>query len=414
MKNHDFFEIISRVEFETLLKSFTAVETETVSIADAFGLVLGENIVSPEDLPPANRSCMDGYAVNARDAFGATEGNPAYLECSATLKVDENPDFELQPGECAGIPTGGTLPDGADAVVMVEHTQELGAGTIEIRKSSAPGEHTMLKGEDTAKGDIIFQAGHKVRFQDVGLLAALGIKDVSIHRKPRVGIISTGDELVEIDSPQKVGTIRDVNSHTLRCLVNESGAEAVNYGIVRDELDKLESTLAKAVAENDLVLLSGGSSVGMRDLTVQAIESMQDSEILAHGVAISPGKPTILGRAGSKPVMGLPGQVTSVQVVMLSLVVPFLRHLMGQEDAFSGAERMLVQAELGRNTVSKPGREDYVRMKLTYRDGEQPLADPVYGKSGLLKTMIQADGLMIIPADTEGFYAGNMVNIWKI
>ncbi|TIH19309.1 molybdopterin molybdenumtransferase MoeA [Marinifilum sp. JC120] len=414
MKNHEFFEIISRVEFETLLNSFTAVDTEKVSISDACGLVLGEDIISPEDLPPANRSCMDGYAVNARDAFGATEGNPTYLECSATLKVDENPDFELQPGECAAIPTGGTLPDGADAVVMVEHTQELGAGTIEIRKSSAPGEHTMLKGEDAAKGDTVFQAGHKVRFQDAGLLAALGMKEVAIHRKPRVGIISTGDELVEIDSPQKVGTIRDVNSHTLRCLVTEAGAEAVNYGIVRDELDKLKSTLTKAIAENDLVLLSGGSSVGMRDLTVQAIESMKNSEILAHGVAISPGKPTILGRAGSKPVLGLPGQVTSVQVVMLSLVVPFIRQLMGQKDAFSTSGRTMIQAELGRNTVSKPGREDYVRMKLINREDGLPLAEPIYGKSGLLKTMIQADGLMIIPADTEGFYAGNTVNIWKI
>ncbi len=357
---------------------------------------------------------MDGYAVNARDAFGATEANPAYLECCAELKVDEAPNFILKPGECAAIPTGGTLPEGADAVVMVEHTHELGSGTVEIRKSSAPGEHTMLKGEDTAKGDTIFKAGHKIRFQDVGLLAALGIKKITIQQKPRVGIISTGDELVEIDSPQKVGTIRDVNSHTLRCLVSEAGAEPVNYGIVRDELKKLESTLKKAISENDLVLLSGGSSVGMRDLTVQAIESMADSKILAHGVAISPGKPTILGQVGKKPVLGLPGQVTSVQVVMLSLVVPFIRHIMGQKDAFLTNDRPVVLAELSRNTVSKPGREDYVRIKLTLRDGDIPLAQPIYGKSGLLKTMIQADGLMIIPADTEGFYAGEKINIWLI
>lgn len=412
--SHDFFNIISRKDFETLLKTFPATGLEKIAIADAFGLVLGEDIISPEDLPPANRSCMDGYAVNARDAFGATEGNPAYLECCAQLRVDENPDFKLKPGECAAIATGGTLPEGADAVVMVEHTHELGSGTIEIRKSSAPGEHTMLKGEDAAEGDTIFKAGHKVRFQDVGLLAALGLKEVSIRKKPRIGIISTGDELVEIDSPPKVGTIRDVNSHTLRCLVSEAGAEAVSYGIVRDELKKLESTLKKAISENDLVLLSGGSSVGMRDLTVQAIESMPDSEIIAHGVAISPGKPTILGKVGKKPVLGLPGQVTSVQVVMLSLVVPFIRHIMGQKDAFSTAERPVIRAELARNTVSKPGREDYVRMKLTMRDDDIPLAQPIYGKSGLLKTMIQADGLMIIPADTEGFYAGEKINIWLI
>lgn len=412
--NHEFFKIISRSEFQDLLKTFPSTGTETVPIAESFGLVLGEAIVSPEDLPPAQRSCMDGYAVNARDAFGASESNPAYLECRAELKVDENPDFFLNSGECAAIPTGGTLPEGADAVVMVEHTHELGAGTIEIRKSSAPGDHTMLKGEDAAKGETVFNAGHKVRFQDIGLLAALGIGNVQVHSRPRIGIISTGDELVEIDAPQRVGTIRDVNSHTLRCLVDQGGAKAVNYGIVRDDLGKLQSTLAKAIEENDLVLLSGGSSVGMRDLTVQAIEAMPDSKILAHGVAISPGKPTILGRAGDKPVLGLPGQVTSVQVVMLSLVIPFIRHIMGQSDAFSTSDRPSIQAELEKNTVSKPGREDYVRMKLTPREGNIPLASPVYGKSGLLRTMIQADGLMVIPADTEGFYAGDKVSVWII
>ncbi|WP_031480543.1 molybdopterin molybdotransferase MoeA [Maridesulfovibrio frigidus] len=412
--NHDFFNIISREEFESFLLSFAPTDIEMSPISDAFGLVLGEDIVSPEDLPPASRSCMDGFAVNARNAFGATEGNPAYLECCAELRVDEAPDFVLKSGDCAAIATGGTLPEGADAVVMVEHTQELGSGTIEIRKSSAPGEHVMLKGEDTAKGEKIYEAGHAVRFQDVGLLAALGIKNVSIHKKPRVGIISTGDELVEIDSPPRIGSIRDVNSHTLRCLVSKAGAIPVNYGIVRDEIDKLEATLAKAIAENDLVLLSGGSSVGMRDLTVQAIEAMPDSEIIAHGVAISPGKPTILGKAGSKPVLGLPGQVTSVQVVMLSIVMPFIRHLMGEKNSFSRLDRPVKQAELGRNTPSKPGREDYVRVKLEHREGKLPLALPIYGKSGLLKTLIQADGLMIIPADTEGSYAGQEIQVWMI
>ncbi|WP_320172253.1 gephyrin-like molybdotransferase Glp [Maridesulfovibrio sp.] len=412
--NHEFFKIISRDEFQTLLMNFRSTGTKASTISDAFGMVLGEDIVSPEDLPPVSRSCMDGYAVNARDAFGAGESNPAYLECRAELRVNEKPDFTLNPGECAAIPTGGSLPDGADAVVMVEHTQDLGAGTIEIRKSSAPGDHTMLRGEDAAKDELIFKAGHRIRFQDVGLLAALGIGSIPVHKRPKVGIISTGDELMEITAPPKPGTIRDVNSHTLRCLVSQAGGIPVNYGIVRDELDKLESTLARAVAENDLVLLSGGSSVGMRDLTVRAIESMPESEILAHGVAISPGKPTILGRSGEKPIMGLPGQVTSVQVVMLALVAPFIRHLMGQTDAFSTSGRPVVMAELARNTVSKPGREDYIRVRLTERSNELPLAQPIYGKSGLLKTMIQADGLMIIPADTEGYYSGRSVQIWMI
>lgn len=412
--HHDFFDIISREKFESLLLSFNPTSSENKPITEAYGLVLAENIISPEDLPPANRSCMDGYAVHARDVFGATEGNPAYLEQCAQLRVNEAPDFTLKHGECAAIPTGGTLPDGADAVVMVEHTQELGSGTIEIRKSSTPGEHTMLKGEDAAKGRIIYEAGHAVRFQDVGLFAALGIGCVQVHKKPRIGIISTGDELVEIESPPRAGTIRDVNSHTLRCLVSKAGGIPTNYGIVRDELDKLESTLRRAISENDLVLLSGGSSVGMRDLTVRAIESMEDSQILAHGVAISPGKPTILGKAGTKPVLGLPGQVTSVQIIMLSIVMPFIKHLMGQKDSFICLDRPIVMAELERNTPSKQGREDYIRVKLKHRKGKVPLAGPVYGKSGLLKTMVNADGLMIIPADLEGSYAGEQIQVWLI
>lgn len=411
---HDFFKIISRIQFQDLLRNFPATEALEIPIDAGYKKVLASNVFSAEDLPPVNRSCMDGFAVNAEDVFGSGETNPSYLECVADLAVNQFPDFCLKTGECAKIPTGGTLPEGSNAVIMVEHTKEMGAGTIEIRKSATPGENAMLKGEDCTKNELIFKKGHKLRFQDIGLLAALGIDKINVHKKPDIGIISTGDELVEISSPQIPGTVRDVNSSTLRCMISESGGNPVNYGIVKDDLKKLKSTLEQALAENNLVLLSGGSSVGMRDLTVQAIDAMKNSRILAHGVAISPGKPTILGESEGKPILGLPGQVTSMQVVMLVLVMPFIRHLMGEENAFAVTDRNLCPAELARNTASKSGREDYVRVKLEYRQYDKPLAHPVLGKSGLLKTMVNSDGLMIIPADTEGSYAGQGIKVWRI
>ncbi|WP_027180207.1 gephyrin-like molybdotransferase Glp [Maridesulfovibrio bastinii] len=409
---HDFFDIISRDAFQKLLLEFPCSGTESVSIEEACGRFAAVDILSPEDLPPVNRSCMDGFAVNAADVFGSGESEPSYLECVAELGVDQYPDFEISPGECARIATGGTLPEGSDAVVMVEHTGIMGADTVEIRKSAAPGENVMLKGEDCAKGKAVLKEGQKIRFQDVGLLAALGISEIKVHKKPSVGILSTGDELTDIKSGSIPGKMRDVNSYTLRCLVEKAGGIPQNYGIIGDNLEALKSALKKALAENDLVLLSGGSSVGVRDFTVQAIEEMKDSAILAHGVAISPGKPTILGKSEGKPILGLPGQVTSVQIIMLVLVIPFIKHISGSKNPFKG--RVLIPAELARNTASKQGREDYVRVKLEKRENNLPLAHPLIGKSGLLRTMTEAEGLMVIAEDTEGSYAGKQVEIWLL
>lgn len=415
---HGFFTIISRAEFEALLRGFAPLPSETVDLAGAAGRVLSEDLIAPHDWPLLHRSCMDGYAVNARDVFGAGESNPGYLECTAALPIDKLPDIVLNPGECARIATGGVLPEGADAVVMVEHTQamqdEAVGGTIEIRKSVAPFDNVMQRGEDAREGGVALPAGTVLRPQEVGLAAALGFETVPLSRRPRVGILSTGDELIEVGRTPKPGQVRDVNTHTVAALVEQADGIPVTYGIIRDDLESLSAALEKAIAENDLVLLSGGSSIGVRDLTVQAIEAMEDAEIQAHGVAISPGKPTILGRVGNKPVLGLPGQVTSALVVVHVLVLPLIRSLQGDPKAFSSADRCLRKAELARNVASKPGREDYVRIRLEQRDGQPPLAHPVLGKSGLLRTIVQADGLAVIPADAEGLYAHELIDIWIV
>lgn len=412
--SHGFFTIISRADFEALLKEFAPLVAETVPLSRAAGRVLAEDIRAAHDWPLLDRSCMDGYAVNARDIFGSSETNPGYLECTATLSIDELPDTVIMPGECARIATGGVLPEGADAVVMVEHTQEMGDGTIEMRKSAAPGENVMQRGEDARSGEVALAAGTVIRPQETGLAAALGFEELSLVRRPRVGILSTGDELIEVGETPRPGQVRDVNSGTVASLVEQAGGDPTCYGIIKDDLASLSRALEKSISENDLTLLSGGSSIGVRDLTVEALESMNDSELLAHGVALSPGKPTILGRVGGKPVLGLPGQVTSALVVMHVLILPLVRHLQGDEGAFDDNRRPMRQAELARNVASKPGREDYVRVRLEERAGEVPLAHPVLGKSGLLRTMILANGLAAIPAESEGVYEGQMLDVWMV
>ncbi len=419
--NHDFFTIISREAFEDLLRTFAPLPTEKVPLDNAAGRILGESLQAAHDWPLSDRSCMDGYALDARDAFGASEQNPVYMDCVGAPNVDANPDMEIAPGQCVRIATGGSLPEGADSVVMVEHTVSMddwdegtATGTIEIRKAAAPGLNVMRKGEDAKSGGVALAAGVELGFREIGLGAALGFTEMTVFSRARVGIVSTGDELVGVDQEPRVGQVRDVNSYTLAFSARRAGALVRTYGIVPDDIAGLTAAVKLAVSENDLVLLSGGSSIGVRDLTVQAVEAQPDSEILAHGVAISPGKPTILGRVGDTPIVGLPGQVASAQVVMFCLVVPFIRYLQGQEHAFDVAKRPVRQAVLARNVPSRQGREDFVRVRLEERFGQLPLAHPVLGKSGLLRTLIESQGLTVIPADAEGAYKDAMVDVWII
>lgn len=406
----DFFNVLSVDEFIETLHSFSPLQPETVSIDKIDGRVLAQDIIAPEDLPLGSRSCMDGYALNASNIFGASEANPAYLESVGDIDIEHPADFPINDGECASIVTGGILPEGSDAVVMVEHTESLGAGTIEIRKSLAPFENVMLKGEDATTGNPALVHGTSMRPQEVGMMAALGIQEASVYSAPKVGIISTGDELIPIEEQPVIGQVRDVNSYTLAVCARRAGASATIYGLVEDKLDSLQAALEKALEENDVVFLSGGSSVGVRDLTVGAIDRIKDTELINHGVAISPGKPLILAKCGNKAIWGLPGQVASAQVVMFVLGMPFLRYLSGASNAFNQQLWPSKRATLSRNVASKPGREDYVRVSLIEEAGKLKAA-PVLGKSGLLKTMLQATGVIRIDADSEGIYEGATVDV---
>ncbi len=402
-----FLELISSQRFREVLAGFPPLAEETVALDEALGRCLARDVLSPEDLPARPRSSMDGYAVQAADCFGATETNPAYLDLAGELDITTVPTEPLAPGTCLKVVTGSSLPPACDAVVMVEHTQDLGGDTIEIRKAAAPGDNLMLAGEDARAGQPVLAAGSPVRAAETGLLAALGILDVAVRRRPVAAIISTGDELVPAGDAPAPGQIRDANAPALAALARQAGAAVLHMGIVPDDLEALTRAIDNAVDQADVVLLSGGSSVGVRDLTVEALERLADTRVLVHGLTVSPGKPTILAQSRGKAVWGLPGQVASAQVVMALFGCPFLAHLAGDAQAFT-RPRPSVTATLARNVASRQGREDFIRVRLeqTPRGGLE--AVPVLGKSGLVKTLVQAQGLIRIPAQLEGLEAGSI------
>lgn len=425
--SQDFFVVLSVAEVIRRLEDFAPLPAETAGLEDPRGLegrVLAADVTAREDVPLTSRSGMDGYAVRAADVFGASEGNPAYLNRVGRIAVDRPADFSVEPGQCAAIVTGGPLPDGADAVVMVEYAQELTAHNdgqsgeqeeilVEIRRPVAPGAHVLRRGDDARRGCPALRAGTPLRPQEIGLLAACGAQQATVRARPRVGILSTGDEVIPVSADPRPGQVRDVNSHALAAICREAGAEPRLLGIVPDDLEAIAAALQQHLAQVDVLLLSGGSSVGARDFTIAALERLPGAEIFCHGVALSPGKPLILARVGGKCVWGLPGQVASAQVVMFVLGAPFLRHLAGCADAFDQSRRPARKAVLSRNMASKQGREDYLRVRLEApaADGGLPLAVPVPGLSGLLRTLLDAQGLVRIDADLEGLEKGSVVDV---
>jgi molybdopterin molybdotransferase len=404
--NH-FFKVKSLEEVMALTGKFSPVGSETIPVCDAFSRILARDLIAPKDMPGFRRATMDGYAVVSSSTFGASESSPAWFDIVGTIRMGDIPDFDLAPGQAAKISTGGMLPKGADSVVMVEHTELIDDFSVEIYKSVAPLQHVIDASEDFAQKDTVLSKGTLIRPQEEGLAAGLGFARIEAYKIPRVGIISTGDEIIPIEEEPTPGKIRDINSYTLAGFIREARAIPVRYGIVKDDLAALKAAIEKALKETDMVLISGGSSVGTRDFTVDALSSLPDTKILVHGMSVSPGKPTILAKAGKKPVWGLPGQVVSAMVILKIVVIPFLNTLkgLGQED-----RTIRIPAKLSRNVSSTQGRRDFVRVLLEKKDN-QLLAKPVLGKSGLIRTMIHADGLLEIGDHVEGLEKGTLVDI---
>jgi len=382
------------------------VQAERVRTRDALDRVLADDVCAASDLPSFRRSTMDGFAVRATDTYGASEGLPAYLEVVGEVLMGQAPHVTLGPGEAAQIATGGMLPDDADAVIMVEQTQTVGRHTIEALRPVAPGENVVQVGEDVRAGDPILPHGHSLRPQDLGGLVALGIVELSVARRLRVGIVSSGDEIVDPEQAPGAGQIRDVNSYTLAAQVRRSGHEPQLGGVIRDEYPLLEAAARQTLEQSDVLILSAGSSVSVRDMTAQAISALGQPGVLVHGVSLKPGKPTILAVCNGKPVFGLPGNPVSCMVTYDLFVAPTLAHLSGA----SASRARTVQARLARNVASAPGREDYVQVRLEERDGLVE-AVPVFGKSNLIFTLIRADGMLKVPLDAGGLAAGSQVTV---
>ena len=404
----EFFKVKTIEEVLEYRTKFAPMETEEVPLTDAMGRILAEDIHSDIDLPDFPRSIMDGFAVKGASTFGASEGNPAYLVVKGSVAMGESSNLSVGPGEAVRISTGGMLPAGTDSVVMVEHTGTIDDTTIEVYRSVAPGQNMVTVGEDIKKGEAILPAGQPIRPQETGLLAALGRQKVGVYKRPVVGIISTGDEIVPVSDVPGPGQIRDVNTYTLMSQVMELGAVAVPFGIVGDDYDALLAKSARALDRCDLVLVSGGSSVGVRDFTIDVISAMENSAVLFHGISISPGKPTILASVQNKQFWGLPGHVVSAMVVFSRIVKPFIEYISGMGD--DARKEIRVTARLSRNVASAQGRVDFVRIRLFQENGAN-WAEPILGKSGLISTMVKADGLIEIGMNTEGLDEGTEVEV---
>lgn len=419
----EFLTLLPPDEARTLLLSHLSPpqpDSEQISVASALNRILAEDIVAPHPLPDFQRSTVDGYAVRAQDTFGASESLPAYLTLIGEAPMGDAPSFGIGQGQCALIHTGGMLPDGADAVVMLEYTQQTQPregsetfarfGEIEVFRAVAGGENVIRVGEDVAQGQLVLPRGSLMRPAEIGGLMALGITSLRVTRKVRVGLISTGDEIVEPSQSPRPGQVRDVNSYTLSALVEKSGGEAKRYGIVRDQFEALKDAAAEALSECDAVIITAGSSASTRDMTADVIRSLGEPGVLVHGINTRPGKPTILGVCNGKAVIGLPGNPVSALVNGYLFVVPVIERLLGALPRPQAA----VQARLTVNLPSQAGREDWIPVKLIVNRQSSIVnynADPIFGKSNLIFTLASADGLLRIPPHATGLSAGETVEV---
>ena len=400
------------------------IDSELIEASSSLDRILAEDIIAPHPLPEFQRTTVDGYAVRARDTYGVSDSLPAYLTLIGEVPMGDAPAFELEAGQCALIHTGGMLPDGADSVVMLEYTQQIRrdgqlpipAHDIEIFRAVADGENVIGIGEDVAKGQLVQAKGSLMRPAEIGGLLALGITSVHVANKIRVGLISTGDEVIDPAQVPRPGQVRDVNSYTLSALIEKNGGVAHRYGIITDQFEALQSAAAKALDECDLVLITAGSSASTRDMTANVIGSLGPPGVLVHGINTRPGKPTILGVCNGKAVIGLPGNPVSALVNGYLFVIPVIEKLLGS----TPHPRATLQAKLTVNLSSQAGREDWWPVKLRaspFPSGRGAgsegafQAEPIFGKSNLIFTLASADGLLRIQPDATGLSTGEMVEV---
>ncbi len=394
--------------FEIIEENFSGYNLgqEWVNIQSALGRIASKDVCANEDMPPFDRSSVDGYCVVASDTFGASESMPVQLELVGEVQMGEKPDFIVGRGKSAYVPTGGYLPEGADSMVMVEYSEDFGDGDIFLNKPAAPGNHIVYKGDDVKEGALVIKKGRRLRAQDIAVLAGLGYEKVKVFKKLKIGIISTGDEVIEIKSTPQGAQIRDINTYSIMALSQMMGMEAVSFGIVKDVYEYIESKVKESMEQCDITVVSGGSSMGTKDVTVKVIESLGKPGVLLHGIAVKPGKPTIVGKANGKAVIGLPGHPASAFMIFQVFVSKLAKWMESESENMSP----FVEAIMDSNYPSNNGREEYLAVSLEEK-GSGYISSPVFGKSGMISLMTQADGYIHISRGSEGLNKGQKVKV---
>ncbi len=409
MPSPEFFQVIPVADALRLLEAQWQPQParETIATAEALERILASDIHSPEQIPAFRKSAVDGYAVRARDTFGASDALPAFLSVRGELQMGLAPQADIGGGEALLIHTGGMLPESADAVVMVERTQATAEGEIEVLRAVAPDENVIQAGEDVEGGALLLARGQRLRPQDIGGLLAAGCAAIDALCHPRVGVLSCGDELLPPESALRPGQVRDINAYTLGALAQKLGAHPVHLGIAADNPEEYFRRAAAGLADCDILLLSAGSSVSARDYTRDVINRLGRPGVLLHGLAIKPGKPTIIAVCDNKPVIGLPGNPVSALLVALQFMPFLVARFAGQplEPPRS------VRARLAQRVASATGREDWLPARLREQGDGAPLAEPILGKSNLIFTLASADGLLSVPLNTGGYDAGAEVEV---
>lgn len=381
------------------------LSTELIGVEQAVGRTAAEDVYSKYDIPDFNRSTVDGYAIVASDTFGVTESIPVFLDVLGQVEMGSSTDLVVSKGKAVYVPTGGMVPQGADAMIMIEHIEEMDSKTIAAYSATAPGENVIKIGDDVRIGELLVGKGRLIRPQDIGVLASAGVEYIRVYDKPKVAVISTGDEVAHPFGEIKYGEIRDINTYTLSAMLEEMGADITVKTVIKDEYELLRLAVEKALESSHIVIISGGSSVGVKDVTARVIDDMGEPGVFVHGMAVKPGKPTIVGKARGKALFGLPGHPVSAIIVFKVLVGSLLAKLMNREN-----QRLLIPAVCSSNVHSSPGKETFQMVELQQTENGY-LAVPLYGKSGAISLVSKAQGFVRIHHNKEGISKGEMIMV---
>ena len=405
----EFFEVVTPKEgIKRLLskKNFPIMVSEKINTVNSDSRILSQDIKSSLNLPHFNRSSMDGYAIYANDSNGVSLSNPNYLEIIEEIKMGDVPKQKILTGKTSRIFTGGMIPEGSNAVIMEEDTEELGNNMIEIKKPVSIGENIIFSGEETKKGKIIIKKGTKIRSQEIGSLLESGCTEICVSKKPIIGVLSSGDELISPEKTLELGKIRDINTYTISNLINNSGGVPKIFPILPDDLNSQLNQAKKALQFCDMLIFSAGSSISYRDTTAEVINSLDKPGVIVHGISVKPGKPTILGLSGKKPIIGLPGNPVSSIMIFINIVKPILDKLNNHISIITKQIDCILTEDIN----SQTGREDYVQVSIS-STAQKTLATPVFGKSNLINTLVNSDGFITIPPETGGLYKNSLVKV---